>query len=64
MVDDGCGWCWWGFWVILLVTPISTMKGKSLTLGVRGGECPVILPVHWKGVALPRHRSSRTLKTL
>ena len=28
-----------------------------------GGECPVIPPVHWKGVALPRQRSSRTLKT-
>ena len=26
--------------------------------------CPVIPPVHWKGVALPRQRSSRTLKTL
>ena len=26
------------------------------------GECPVIPPVHWKGVALPRQRSSRTLK--
>ena len=32
--------------------------------GLRGGECPVIPPVHWKGVALPRQRSSRTLKTL
>ena len=31
---------------------------------MRGGECPVIPPVHWKGVALPRQRSSRTLKTL
>ena len=29
-----------------------------------GGECPVIPPVHWKGFALPRQRSSRTLKTL
>ena len=29
-----------------------------------GGECPVIPPVHWKGVTLPRQRSSRTLKTL
>ena len=38
--------------------------GLSLTWGVRGGECPVIPPVHWKGVALPRQRSSRTLKTL
>ena len=28
------------------------------------GECPVIPPVHWKGVVLPRQRSSRTLKTL
>ena len=27
-------------------------------------ECPVIPPVHWKGVALPRQRSSRTLRTL
>ena len=27
-------------------------------------ECPVIHPVHWKGVSLPRQRSSRTLKTL
>ena len=31
---------------------------------MRGGECPVIPPVHWKGVAFPRQRSSRTLKTL
>ena len=31
-------------------------------LGVRGGECRVIPLVHWKGVALPRQRSSRTLK--
>ena len=31
---------------------------------VRGVECPVIPPVHWKGVALPRQRSSRTMKTL
>ena len=31
---------------------------------MRGVECPVIPPVHWKGVALPRQRSSRTLKTL
>ena len=38
--------------------------GLSLTRGVRGGECPVIPPVHWKGVTLPRQRSSRTLKTL
>ena len=35
---------------------------RVLTLGVKGGECPVIPPVHWKGVALPRQRSSRTLK--
>ena len=38
--------------------------GKSLTLGVRGGECPVIPRVYWKGDALPRLRSSRTLRTL
>ena len=31
---------------------------------MRGGECPVIPPVHWKGVALPQQRSLRTLKTL
>ena len=31
---------------------------------MRGGECPVIPPVHWKGVALPRQMSLRTLKTL
>ena len=31
---------------------------------MRGGECPVIPPVHWKGVALPQQRSSRILKTL
>ena len=31
---------------------------------MKGGECPVIPPVHWKGVALPRQWSSRTLKTL
>ena len=31
---------------------------------VGGGECPVIPPVHWKGVALSRQRSLRTLKTL
>ena len=37
---------------------------RVLTLGVKGGECPVIPPVHWKGVALPRQMSSRTLKTL
>ena len=29
-----------------------------------GGECPVIPPVHWKRVAFPLQRSSRTLKTL
>ena len=33
-------------------------------LRVRGGECPVIPLVHWKGVALPRQRSLRTLKTI
>ena len=38
--------------------------GQSLTLGVREGERLVIPPVHWKGVALPRQRLSRTLKTL
>ena len=31
---------------------------------MRGGECPLIPPVHWKVVALPRQRSSRTLQTL
>ena len=31
---------------------------------MREGECHVIPLVHWKGVALPRQRSSRTLKTL
>ena len=31
---------------------------------MRVGECPVIPPVYWKGVALPRQRSSGTLKTL
>ena len=31
---------------------------------MRGGECPVIPPVDWKGVALPQQRSSRTVKTL
>ena len=31
---------------------------------VRGVECPVIPVVHWKGAALPRQRSSRTLKKL
>ena len=31
---------------------------------VRGGECPVIPPVHPKGVALPQQRSSRTLRAL
>ena len=30
---------------------------------MRRGECPVIPPVHWKEVALPRQRSLRTLKT-
>merc|ERR1711942_385744 len=33
------------------------------TCNLKGGECPVIPPVHWKGVTLPRQRSSRTLKT-
>ena len=28
------------------------------------GECPIIPPVHWKGCALPRQRSLRTLKTV
>ena len=51
-------------------TRISTNEGPYLVsrvvphLRVRGGECPVIPQVHWKGVALPRQRSSRTLKTL
>ena len=31
---------------------------------MRGGECPVIPPVHWKEEALPQQRSSRKLKTL
>ena len=31
---------------------------------MRGGECPVIPPVHWNVVALPWQRSSRLLKTL
>ena len=31
---------------------------------MRGGECPVSPPVHRKGVALPRQRSLRKLKTL
>merc|ERR1711942_538483 len=34
------------------------------TCNLKGGECPVIPPVHWKGVTFPRQRSSRTLKTL
>ena len=38
--------------------------GMSLTWGVRGGEYPVIPPIHWNGVALPWQRSLRTLKTL
>ena len=29
-----------------------------------GVECPVIPPVHWKGVSLPWQGSLRTLKTL
>ena len=37
---------------------------SAMCTGVRMGECPVIPPVHWKGVALPRQRSLRTLKTL
>ena len=45
-----------GYWVV--------EGGWSLTLGLKGGKCPVIPPVHWKGVALPRQRSSRALKTL
>ena len=40
------------------------MEGKRALRGVRGGECPVIPPVHWKGFALPQQRSSRTLKTI
>ena len=53
-------------------TPSPILKWRGPYLGsrvvphLRGerGECPVIPLVHWKGVALPRQRSSRTLKTL
>ena len=53
-------------------TPSLRQKGRgptlwvewSLTLGVRGGECPAIPLVLWKGVALPRQRSSRTFSVL
>ena len=31
---------------------------------MRGGEYPVIPPIHWNGVALPWQRALRTLKTL
>ena len=55
--------------------PITTGMRVLITTGMRvpittgnGPEDsnwrPVIPPVHWKGVALPRQRSSRTLKTL
>ena len=41
-----------------------TLWVVSNVLGVRGVECPVIPLVHWRGVALPPQRSSRTPKTL
>ena len=64
MVGGG-GWGWvavgGGVWrCVVMVGGV----GGCCTLGVRGDECPVIPPVHWKGVALPRQRSSKTLKTL
>ena len=49
---------------MLLTMLLVMLLAMLLTLGVRGGECPVIPLVHWKGVALPRQRSSRTMKTL
>ena len=49
---------------ILLVMLLVMLLAMLLTVGVRGGKFPVIPLVHWKGVALPRQRSSRTIKTL
>ena len=43
-----------GGWWVVGPTPISAMEMK----------CPVIPLVHWKGFALSRQRSVRTLKTL
>ena len=40
------------------------MVGVVKVVEVVRGECPFISPVIWKGVALSRQRSSRTLKTL
>ena len=78
VVVDGDGGGWWWWWLVMVgvgggggwwwpPSPLWTWRGpylvsRVLTLGVKGGECPVIPPVHWKGVALPRQRSSRTLK--
>ena len=33
-----------GYWVV--------EGGWSLTLGLKGGKCPVIPPVHWKGLPI------------
>ena len=57
MVVRGGDGMWW-----VVVTPLSTL-GVSRVVPHLRGECPVIPLVHWKGVALPRKRSSRTLKT-
>ena len=66
VVVVGVGWWWW--WVVvdsLLVVGSGWWLWVVVVSRVvphLRGECPVILP--WKGLALPRQRSSRTLKTL
>ena len=59
----GCGevvvWSWCGH-----CHGVVGMVGVVKVVEVVRSECPSISPVIWKGVALSRQRSSRTLKTL
>ena len=70
IVDGRCGWWWWVVLGGIGSDPhlhYESEEGPYLVNRVvphLRGECPVIPPVHWKGVALPQQRSSRTLKTL
>ena len=39
---------------MVMVFVVELVVLMASTLGLRGGECHVIPPVHWKGVAPPQ----------
>ena len=52
------------FYLLPILLSVQVATKAICNMQVRTGECPVILQVHWKGVNLPRQRSSRPLKTI